>query len=153
MVRLTRLPEAPRMRAMAPARSAPISLPSILTSSSPGRSPACCAGDPSIGRSTFDPVLGDDLDADAGIGAHRGEADLLELLAVEIGRVRIERRDHAAQRPLRQAVIIDVVHVVALDALVNLREEARLLPRQRRAIDRARGMAGMGGLPRTTGQP
>src|SRR5205823_1477092 len=46
----------------------------------------------------------------------------------------------------------DVVHVVALDALVNLREEARLLPRQRRAIDRARGVAGMGGLARTIGQ-
>ena len=86
------------------------------------------------------PVLGADFDAYAGIGAHGAQADFLELLAVEVGRVRIECGDHAAQRLLHQGVIVDVVHVVALDALVDLGEQAGLLPRQGRAADRARGM-------------
>ena len=73
------------------------------------------------------------LDADAGIGAHGREADLVEFLAVEVGRVRIERRDHAADRFLHQGVVIDLIDVIALDAFVDLGEETRLLPRQPRA--------------------
>src|SRR5262249_30702453 len=40
--------------------------------------------------------FGHDLDAHAGIRAHRGQTDLFELIGIEIGGMRIERRDHAA---------------------------------------------------------
>src|SRR5882762_10524317 len=54
------------------------------------------------------PILGRDFDADARIGAHGAQADLLELVAVEVGRMRIERGQHAAQGLLHQGVIVDV---------------------------------------------
>ena len=130
------------MREMAPARSAPISVPSMRTIWSPGRSPACCAGEPSIGRRILTAVLGHHLDADAGVGAHGGQADLVELLAVEVGGVRIERGDHAAHRLLHERVVVDVVDVLALDALVDLGEQARLLPRQAGARGLRQRLAG-----------
>ena len=120
------------MRVMAPARSAPTSLSSIFTMRSPDCMPAWSAGEPSIGpQHLHRRVLGDHFDADAGVGAHGGEADLFELVGVEEGGVRIERRDHAADRFLHELLVVDVVDVLALDALVDLGEQAGLFPRER----------------------
>src|SRR5256886_16815174 len=64
-----------------------------------GRKPRLLRRRPLYGPQHFHhPVLGADFDAYAGIGAHGAQADFLELLAVEVGRVRIECGDHAAQR-------------------------------------------------------
>ena len=87
-------------------------------------------------------VLGHHLDADARVGAHGGQADLVELLAVEVGGVRVERGDHAAHRLLHERVVVDVVDVLALDALVDFREQARLLPRQAGARGLRQRLAG-----------
>src|SRR5262249_52304261 len=85
------------------------------------------------------PVCGPHLHAAGGIGAHGADANRVELLAVEIGGMRIEGGHHAAQRLLHQYVIVDVLDVVALDALIDFSEEARLLPAEDRAIGRGRG--------------
>ena len=42
--------------------------------------------------------------------------------------MRIERGDHAADRLLHQLVVVDVVDVLALDALVDLSEQPGLFP-------------------------
>ena len=44
--------------------------------------------------------------------------------------MRIERGDHAADRFLHELLVVHVVHVLALDALVDFGEQARLLPRK-----------------------
>src|SRR4029453_4897646 len=72
-----------------------------------------------------------DFDAHAGVRAHGRQADFFELIGIEIGGVRIERRDHAANRLLHELLVIDLVDVLALDALVDLGEEASLFPRKR----------------------
>ncbi len=103
----------------------------MRTMKSPACMPASAAGEPSMRPQNLHPaLLGDDFDADAGIGAHGREADLLEFLAVEVGRMRIERRDHAAHRFLHELVVVDLVDVLAFDALVDFGKEPRLLPGQ-----------------------
>ena len=52
-VSFTLLPAGPRMRVIAPARSAPTSESSIFTMRSPESMPASSAGEPSMGRRIF----------------------------------------------------------------------------------------------------
>ena len=54
-------------------------------------------------------------------------------LAVEVGGVRVERRDHAAHRLLHERAVVDLVDVLALDALVDFRERSPLLARHEAA--------------------
>ncbi len=117
---------------MAPAWSAPTSLLSIFTMMSPASSPACSAGEPSIGRKIFTPASSATTSMPTpGYEPMVGQADLFELIGVEIGGVRIERRDHAAYRFFHEGLVVDFVDVLALDALVDFGEEAGLFPRKR----------------------
>ena len=75
-------------------------------------------------------ILGHDFDADARIGAHGAEADLLEFIAVEEGGMRIERRHHASDRLFHQLAVVDGIDVLALDAFVDLGEQTGLFPGQ-----------------------
>ena len=125
------LPAGPRMRVMAPARSAPTSVSSIFTMRSPDEHAGLVRGRAFDGAQDLHRrILGHHFDADAGIGAHGAEADLFELVAVEEGGVRIERGHHAADRFLHQLAVVDVIDVLALDALVDLGEQPGLFPGQ-----------------------
>ena len=133
MDRCTRLPEEPRMRAMRAgevrADVGAVDAHDLIAGEDAG---LARRASPRWARRIFTtPICGDHLDADARVGAHGAEADLFEFLVVEVGRVRIERGDHAAHGLLHEGVIVDVIDVLALDALVDFREQARLLPVER----------------------
>ena len=99
-----------------------------------------------MGRRIFDRrILRDDLDADAGIGAHRAQPDLFELVTIQVRRVGIERGHHAANGLLHEGMVIDVIDVFVLDSLVNFGEQARFLPRK--GIGAFRWACGIGALP------
>src|SRR5262249_22704546 len=64
-------------------------------------------------------VFGHDFDPHAGIGAHGAQADLFEFVAVQVGRVGVERGHHAPNGLLHQRMVVDVVDVLVLDAFVD----------------------------------
>ena len=79
-----------------------------------------------IGRSTLMPSCSArDLDTDAGIAAGGADANLVVLLAIEVGGIGIETADHAAHGVLDQLAVVHLVDVLALDALEDLGELAR----------------------------
>ncbi|MEJ1964339.1 MAG: hypothetical protein WDO56_23470 [Gammaproteobacteria bacterium] len=76
-------------------------------------------------------VFGHHFDAHARVGAHGGQPDLFELVGVEVGGMRVERCDHAANRFFHELLVVDFIDVLALDALVDFGEQPRLFPGQR----------------------
>ena len=66
------------------------------------------------------PIRGGDLDADAGISAGGADAQVGVFLGVEIGRVRVEAADHAAQRIVDEPRTVHLVDVFALHAVEDL---------------------------------
>ncbi len=78
-------------------------------------------------------VLHPDLDAEAAELALRADLQLFERLRIEIGRMRVEPREHAVDRLGDQLLVLDRLDVVGLDGAEHLGEGAQLLDRQSRA--------------------
>ena len=68
------------------------------------------------------------LDADAGVLARARDLDIVVLVAVEIGRIGIQRGHHAPHGGLQQAMIVDGLDVLALDLTHHLGEQLGILP-------------------------
>src|SRR5690606_1107224 len=77
-------------------------------------------------------ILHADLDAEAADLALRADLQLLDRLRVEVGRVRVEAREHAVDRLGDEALVLDRLDVVALDRPEDVRERTQLLDGQRR---------------------
>src|SRR5690606_10690158 len=75
-------------------------------------------------------VAGRDLDADARVPAGGADADLAVLVFVQELGVRVQPRDHAADRAFEELGVVDRLDVVGLDPLHDLGEQPRLLPGQ-----------------------
>ena len=89
-----------------------------------------------LGGRSFDGRDDDDLlivhrhlDADPGVLPGAADLDLIVIIAVEVGGVRVKRGDHPARRRLQQGVIVELLDIVVLDALDDRSEGARVLPR------------------------
>jgi len=71
-----------------------------------------------------------DFDADAAEFALRADLQVLERVGVEVGRVRIEVREHAADRVRDQFLVFDGFDVALLDRIEYLGKGAQLLDGQ-----------------------
>ena len=60
------------------------------------------------------------LNAEAAELAGGRDGDVLELVGIQIRRVRVQARQHAANRRLQQRVVVNLFHVVLLNAVENL---------------------------------
>ena len=69
-----------------------------------------------------------DLDAYARILTGTRDLDVIVIFAGKEGRVRIQRRHHAADCRLQQLVVIDRIHVVVFDALQHFGKQLRIVP-------------------------
>jgi hypothetical protein len=61
------------------------------------------------------------------------DLDLVVFVAVEIGRIGIQRGDHAAYRRLQELMIVDGIHVIVLYAFEHGGQHMRVLPWKIRA--------------------
>src|SRR5450631_4385435 len=68
------------------------------------------------------------LDSHARVLARTADLQLVVFFTVEVGRIRIERGDHPADRRLQQLVIVDGNDVLALHPLQHLGQKPRVLP-------------------------
>jgi len=83
---------------------------------------------PSIGETTFHkPVLRGDLDAETAVFAGGLRLHVLEVFRVEIGRVRVERGEHAVDRGFHGLVGVELGDVVGLGFRQNVSEQVELL--------------------------
>ena len=78
-----------------------------------------------------EPVFHADFDAEAAEFALRADLQLAECILVEIGRMRIEPREHAGDGFGDELLVVDRLDVVALDAAEHFGERAQLFDRQR----------------------
>src|SRR3546814_7260367 len=59
--------------------------------------------------------------------ARRDDVHVLELVLVQIGRVRVEAGEHAAHRIFDQRLVFDRLHVIRLHAIQDLDEGLQIL--------------------------
>ncbi len=69
-------------------------------------------------------VLAGDLDAQAAVFAARLVAHVVEVLGVEVAGVRIERGQHAVEGGVDQLGVVDRRHILALDGVQHVAEQA-----------------------------
>ena len=81
-----------------------------------------------------EPLFHPDLDAEAAELALRAGLEILEGVDVEVGRVRIEARQHAVDRLGDELLVLDGLDVVGLDATEDVGEGADVLDGDRTGI-------------------
>ena len=72
-------------------------------------------------------VLDADGDPEAAVIAVRGRLQHVEVGRFGVGRMRVERREHAVDRALDQGVVVDLVDILRLHPLIDAHERLELL--------------------------
>jgi hypothetical protein len=86
-------------------------------------------------------VLHADLDAESAELAAGADLEVAVLLAVDIGRMRVESRQHAADGILDQGLVLDLLDIVLLDASEDIGEGSQRVERQ--ILGRFSGRSGL----------